>query len=85
MGKYLVVFVWKKMPRVEWLTRVCVSVQLNVSFYDLQEINERRQNQMSLVHFILFLTCMAARVIIFNDNEVAVMLNFCFVFVFIAC
>ena len=84
MGKYLVAFFWKKMPGVEWLTRVCVSVQLNVSFYDLQKINERRQNQMSLVHFILFLTSMSARVIIFNDNEVAVMLNFCFVFVFIA-
>ena len=35
MGKYLVVFVSKKMPRVEWLTRVCVSVQLNVSFWGL--------------------------------------------------
>ena len=55
MGKYLVVFVWKKMPRVEWLTRVCVSVQLNVSFWDLQETNEMRQSQMSLEpSFILF-------------------------------
>ena len=43
------------MPRVEWLTRVCVSVQLNVSFLDIQETNEMRQNQMSLDPlFILF-------------------------------
>ena len=55
MGKYLVVFVWKKMPRVESLTRVCVSVQLNVSYWDLQETNEMTLNQMSLEpSFILF-------------------------------